>query len=217
MGWPCRGAQASQQVCTHPALHTNPAQRPCTPAQYTQPSPAHPALHTDPAHQVCTPALNTSLVHQPSPVNQPSPAHPALHTDPAHGPCTPAQPCKPAQSCTPAPPTQPCILSPVHHILNTRSAHQTSHLLCTPDISSRRWYPKRRPRDHPPTLSNTTGHSPRKAPDPGGPRAVTGQTPHPSPCRCSGLGGGQGGVLGIWPSPPNQISTRLCPHQGQAP
>ena len=173
-------------------------------------------LHTpSPAHQPCTKALHSSPVH-PAQSCTPSSAHrpgtPGLHTSLEHQPCTPAQPCKPAQSCTPAPPTQPCILSPVHHILNTRSAHQTSHLLCTPDISSRRWYPKRRPRDHPPILSNTTGHSPRKAPDPGGPRAVTGQPPHPSTRRCSGLGGGQGGVLGIWPSPPNQISTRLCPH-----
>lgn len=107
-GWTGRGrsgpagAQASQQVCTHPALHTNPAQKPCTPVLHTQPSPAHPAL--------------------------------------------------PTQPCTPALPTQPCTLSPVHQTLNTRSAHQTSSLLCTPDISSRRWYPKRRPRGHPTAL-----------------------------------------------------------------
>lgn len=187
-GWTGRGwsgpagAQASQQVCTHPALHTTPAQRPCTPALYTQPSPAHPPC-TRSAQQPCTPNL---VLH-----TQLCTPNPVLHT----------------QLCTPTLHTQPSIPNP---------AHQTSRLLCTPDISCRRWYPKRRPRGAPTALSTTTGHSPRKGPDPGGPRAVTGQPPHPSPYRCSGLGGGQGGVLGIQPSPPNQISTRLCPHQGPA-
>lgn len=232
--------------CT-PGLHTSPVYQPCTPAQPCKPAqsctpssahgPCSKALHTSPVHPAwsCTP----SSAHGPcTPGGHTSPVHPAQPCKPAQS-CTPApptQPCTPSSAHRPGTPglhtslehqpspiNQPssahqlCPLSPVHHILNTKSAHQISHLLCTPDISSRRWYPERRPRDHPPILSTTTGHSPRKAPDPGGPRAVTGQPPHPSPCRCSGLGGGQGGVLGIRPSPPNQISTRLHPHQGQAP
>lgn len=177
------------------SAHTSPAHDPCPKALHT--SPVYPAQSCTPTmHQVCTTALYTqpSFAHT-ALHTQPSPAYPALHTHPAH---------------------QLCPLSPVYQTLNTRSAHQTSRLLCTPDISCRRWYPKRRPRGDPTALSTTTGHSPRKGPDPGGPRAVTGQPPHPSPYRCSGLGGGQGGVLGIQPSPPNQISTRLCPHQGPA-
>ena len=142
-----------------PALHTNPAQKPCTPILHTRPSPAHPDLHTHLA-----PGLHTSPVH-PTQSCTPSSAHPPC-TRSAHQPCIPnpvlhTQLCtptlhtssvQPTQSCTPALPTQPCTLSPVHQTLNTRSAHQTSSLLCTPDISSRRWYPKRRPRGHPTAL-----------------------------------------------------------------
>ena len=122
-------------------------------------------LHTpSPAHQPCSKALHTSPAH-PAQSCTPSSAHPPC-TRSAHQPCTPTpvlhtQLCtptlhtssvQPTQSCTPALPTQPCTLSPVHQTLNTRSAHQTSSLLCTPDISSRRWYPKRRPRGHPTAL-----------------------------------------------------------------
>ena len=133
-GWTGRGrsgpagAQASQQVCTHPALHTNPAQKPCTPVLHTQPSPAHPALPTQP----CTPALPTQPC-TPALYTQPSPTHPALHTHPAPGlhtsPVYPTQfcthssahqPCTPALYSQPSPAHQLCPPSPAHSALYTK-------------------------------------------------------------------------------------------------
>lgn len=141
-GWkrPCRGTGLTAGLHT-PALH-HPAHQPWHPA-----SPATPTMHQV-TQQPCTPNL-------------------VLHTQL----CTPTQSCIPSSASTLH---TSSALSPAHSAtyanpgipgLHTRphacSAHQT--FLAGDGIL-------RGGLGDPTALSTTTGHSPRKGPDPGGPR-----------------------------------------------